>query len=46
MSKSKEYLDSIRELSVQACKKAAREREDEYLKNPKLCLHCGETPSV
>ena len=42
MSKSKEYLDSIRELSVQACKKAAREREDEYLKNPKLCLHCGK----
>ena len=42
MSRSKEYLDSIRELSTQACKQAAKERENEYYKNPKLCLHCGK----
>lgn len=42
MSRSKEYLDSIRELSTQACKRAAKEREEEYLKNPKKCMHCGK----
>lgn len=35
MSRSKEYLDSIRELSTQACKRAAKEREEEYLKKSK-----------
>ena len=42
MSRTKEYLNEIRGLAVKACKEAAKEREKEYLKNPKLCLCCGK----
>ena len=38
----KEHLDKIRELSIQTCKNAKKHREEEYLKTPKLCLHCGK----
>lgn len=38
---TKEHLDKIRAKSTKRCKELAKQREEEYLKNPKRCLHCG-----
>ena len=39
---NKEHLDKIRKLSIKACNTAKAKREEEYYKNPKLCLNCGK----
>ena len=42
MNIRKEHLDKMRELSSVACRRARKEREEEYLKNPRVCMNCGK----